>query len=141
MKSTIFKIAGTLAIAAFIFSCAPEEATNNNTSPTDPKAKWIGSWTCQETAGANPGTYTIHISDSVGTTYVTIENLYNSGFQTKVKGNISSSNITIANQPLGSGAYTIYGSGSMVSNTSVNLNFSVNDGSTIDNVTALLTKQ
>ena len=141
MKSYLLKFAGIIFTSIIIFSsCAPEEE-NTTPTPTDTKYKWIGSWTCQETAGLNPATYTIHISDSSGTSLVTIENLYNSGFQTKVKATINSSNMTISNQPLGSGGYTIYGTGNMLNNTSINLSFSVNDGSTIDNVTAILTKQ
>jgi hypothetical protein len=127
-------------ISVFVFSCAPEEDGNDN-APIDQKQKWIGNWTCQETAGMNPATYTIHIIDSVGTNYVLIENLYSSGFSTRAKGLINATNLTIANQPLGSGGYSVDGNGNMANNTTVNMNFNVNDGSSVDNVVATLTKQ
>ena len=141
MKSGIFKICFAFLTLFAIYSCQPEEE-NQTPAPTDSKSKCIGSWTCQETSGLNPGNpYTVHIIDSVGTAFVSIENLYSSGFQTKVKASVSGSALTIANQPLGTGGYTIYGTGNLLSNTSISLSFSVNDGSTIDNVTANLTKQ
>ncbi|MFN6037294.1 MAG: hypothetical protein ACK452_02405, partial [Bacteroidota bacterium] len=139
MKNFILKTSSVVFFLALFYSCAPEEETP--TTPVDPKMKWIGTWMCQETTGLNPGTsYTIHITDSVGTDFVKIENLYMSGFQTKVRCSVNSSNMSIPLQLLG-GAETINGSGSMVSNTNISLSFSVNDGSVIDNVTASLTKQ
>jgi hypothetical protein len=140
MKKFLMPLVGVLVITIAFFSCAPEEE-DTSPSPVDQKQKWIGNWTCQETAGMNPATYTIHIIDSVGTNYVLIENLYSSGFSTRVKGLINATTMTIANQALGSGGYTVDGNGTLANNTTINLTFNVNDGSSIDNVVATVTKQ
>ena len=84
MKKFLFSLVGLIIISVVFNSCAPED-NNSSPSPVDQKQKWIGNWTCQETAGMNPATYTIHIIDSVGTDYVLIENLYSSGFSTRTK--------------------------------------------------------
>ena len=70
-----------------------------------------------------------------------IENLYNVGFQYKVKGlvNTSTSTMTIANQSLSAG-FTVNGSATLVNANTINMSYYVFDGSLTDTCSAVLTK-
>jgi hypothetical protein len=139
MKKFLKTIFSAAALSVFMYSCAPDDSSTPASTPTDPKQKFVASWNCAENSKVHgSSSYTLHIVDSTGS-YVRIESLYNVGFQYKVEATISSPNITIANQGLASG-FTVYGSGTMVNNNTVNMTYYVNDGSTIDTCTAVLTK-
>ncbi len=139
MRKLVRNLFVAAACSALLYSCAPDEEETTVT-PENPKTKFIGSWTCQETAGANPSTYTIHITDSAGS-WVLIENLYATGFQNKVKATINTTSLSIAQQQIGSTSYQVNGSGSLVNNTTIGMSFNVFDGATTDSVTATCTKQ
>jgi hypothetical protein len=142
MKKLFRNLVAAFACAALLYSCAPDdEGSPTTATPTDPKAKFIGTWSCQETAGFNPATYDIHVVDAGGSN-VFIEAIYNTGFQNKVTAAVSGSSLTLAAQQIGTTNYQITtGSGTSQTNNTFTLSFSVDDGSSVDNVTATCTRK
>jgi hypothetical protein len=141
MKNFFGKLAGVAVLSLMIYSCAPEKDDAAAPTTTDPKQKWIASWSCTETPKqGSPSTFTVHIVDSSAADYVKIENFYNIGFQNKAYATVSGSSITIPSQNLSS-SFNVHGSGTMVSNTSITMNYYVSDGSSIDTISAVFTKQ
>jgi len=138
LKSIPFKklILALVPVAFFAVSCQPDEA-----EPTDDRDKFVDVWHCVEQSsqiGQTP--YDVHINlSTTSTTQVLMENFYNVGFGFKAVATVSGSNLTLANQTYN--ASQLQGSGSMNGNNSINMSYTVNDGSSIDTCTATLTRQ
>ncbi len=86
------------------------------------------------------GTYVVYISaDPDNSNGIIIDNFYNVGIS--VKANVGGNSITIPNQNAEDG-YSVYGSGTISGNrNTINLSYTVNDGSTQDDhCTAVYTR-
>lgn len=123
-------------VALFAVACVPDEA-----GPTDDRDKFVDVWHCVEQSsqiGQTP--YDIHINlSSTNTSQVLLENFYNVGFSFKAVATVSGSNLTLASQTYNGSQ--LQGSGSMNGNNSINMSYTVNDGSAIDTCTSTLTRQ
>ncbi|PHX82431.1 MAG: hypothetical protein CK539_04720 [Flavobacteriales bacterium] len=126
-----------LPIAVVFYSCQPDEVP----VPTDERDVYVGSWTCAETSNSiGLNSFTVHIiKDAVIETNVQIENFYNIGFQYKAKVAISGLNMSLAYQTVNSNQ--VHGSGTKTGNNSISLLYYVDDGTTVDTCTAVLTRQ
>jgi hypothetical protein len=124
--------------SVLLVGCQPEE---EDPTPSDDRDKFIGTWSCAETSSQNgSSTFEVHINKSTtSTSQVVIENFYNYGFNKSATASISGSSLTIASQSF-SGT-TIQGSGTSNSSTKISMNYTVNDGSDTDTVSAVLTKK
>lgn len=125
-----------LPIAFVAFSCQPEEE-----GPVDDRDKFVDVWQCvEQSSQIGQTTYDVHINLSgTNSSQVLMENFYNVGFSFKAVANVSGSNLTLNQQTYN--ASQLQGSGAMSGNNTINLNYTVNDGSAIDTCTAVLTRQ
>ncbi|MCK6638505.1 MAG: hypothetical protein L6Q81_00345 [Bacteroidia bacterium] len=125
-----------LPVAFLAFSCQPEEE-----GPLDERDKFVDVWHCVEQSsqiGQTP--YDVHINlSTTNSSQVLMENFYNVGFSFKAVANVSGSNLTLNQQTYN--ASQLQGSGSMSGNNTINMSYTVNDGSAIDTCTAVLTRQ
>ena len=123
-------------LALFPVACQPDEA-----GPTDDRDKFVDVWHCVEQSSQIGQTqYDVHINlSSTSTTQVLMENFYNVGFSFKAVATVSGSNLTLASQTYNGSQ--LQGSGSMNGNNSINMSYTVNDGSAIDTCTSVLTRQ
>lgn len=119
---------------------APTPSEEASTS-SDPRAKFVGSWSCNETSQVfGNSTYQVDINKhSTISTRIVVDNFYNLGFtashgQVEVNGN----NLTIIQQNIS--GYDIVGDGTWDNNTTISLNYITNDGSGNDTITAIYTK-
>lgn len=131
-----------LTISIIETSCVPEET--ENPTPTDERDKFVGSWKCEENSSINGNsTFTIDINKSTTEkSQVILENFYNYGFNKTAIATVSGNTLTIPSQTF-SGTNTLSGSGTLSADGKKiqDLNYTVNDGSSDDNCTAVLTKQ
>ncbi|TND08019.1 MAG: hypothetical protein FD123_2702 [Bacteroidetes bacterium] len=133
---------GLFAVAAFVLAlpaCQPEE---EEPTPTDDRDKFVAAWTCVENS-TNSGqtTFNVHINKSTtNSAQVKLENLYNIGQAFSAVADVSGSNLTIPQQVYNN--KPLHGSGTMVSNNTINMTYYVDLGSgNIDTCTATLTRQ
>jgi len=76
---------------------------------------------------------------AASTTQVLMENFYNVGFSFKAVATVSGSNLSLSSQTYNGSQ--LQGSGRMNGNNSINMSYTVNDGSAIDTCTSVLTRQ
>ena len=120
-------------------SCQKDDENEPDTSG-DARSKFVASWTCQENSKLNgPSTYTIHINkDSANSIQIKIENIYNYGFQYAAYAVVSGNSFNISSQLISGNM--VQGTGILQGTNSINLSYTVNSGSTVDSVTAILNK-
>lgn len=141
-KDVLLRFGLALLVAGFVFSCKPDSKDEDPTTPTDPKSRFIGSWTCSEhsyTDNTN-SSYTIHIVDSTGS-WVLIESFYNQGFNRKAKATISGDDMSIVTPQNVNGLFIKRFTGHMSNSTSINMTYVMDDGSSLDSCSATLSKQ
>ncbi len=131
-----------IAVGFALTSCVPEE--EETPTPTDERDKFVGSWKCEEASSVN-GNSTFEIEIKKSTTeksQVIFENFYNFGYNKTAIATVSGNTLTIPSQTF-SGTNTLSGSGTLSADGKKieALNYTVNDGSSDDNCTSLLTKQ
>ncbi len=125
----------------FISSCMPD----NSTTPTstDARDQFVGSWKCTEKESQATNVFQIIITKSTSnTSAILINNINHLGLNDYfANATINNSSLTIANQQVTGkgGPYTVQGSGSM-SNGTINLSYTVYDGVSTTNATAVCTK-
>jgi hypothetical protein len=136
-RKSIFPV--LLCAVLFVASCKKDEQ-EPPASTGDPRDKFIATWTCQENSQVNStSTFSVHISKSTtDSTEILFENLYNYGFNFKPYAQVNGNNFVIPSQVISGN--TIQGSGSLTGNNTINMSYTVNDGSTVDNATAVLSK-
>jgi hypothetical protein len=107
-----------------------------NTDPdTDPRAQYLGSWTCNE-SGVN---YTVTIGlDPSNSAQILINNFHYFGANEKAYAIATQNNVTIPTQAILSN--TIYGSGDLVNNNKITIKYYVNNQTDIDTINAVYTK-
>ena len=137
----LFRYLFIILAVVFIASCAEEDDPINGIS--DARSKYVGTWTAQETSSVfGTSTYSITISISNSNDEdILIKNFYNLGAGTVTIGTVNvegSANTLQIKQQTVSGN-VLNGSGSL-SNGTLTLSFTSNDGQTIDNVTVTATK-
>lgn len=137
----LFKYLFIILAVVFIASCAEEDDPINGIS--DARNKYVGTWTAQETSSVfGTSTYSITISISNSNDEdILIKNFYNLGAGTVTIGTVNvdgNANTLQIKQQTVSGN-VISGSGSL-SNGTLTLSFTSNDGQTIDNVNVTATK-
>jgi hypothetical protein len=138
LKSISFRISmlTVVAVSLFAVSCQPDEA-----EPADDRDKFVDVWHVVETSSQIGNTnYDVHINlSTTSTSQVLMENFYNVGFSFKAVAGVSGTSLTLANQTYN--ASQLQGSGSMSGNNTINMSYTVNDGSSIDTCTAVFTRQ
>ncbi len=129
----------------FFASCTKDENTNTNptpSNPSDPRSALVGTWVCNEQSQSfGTTTYSVDLGiHSSITNRIIVSNFYNFGFAESIaQMELSGNNITIFEQTLSTG-FTILGTGTLVNNSTINLSYTTDDGSGIDNVTSVYTK-
>ncbi len=135
MKKLISSIILSTALIVAMTSCEEDSDTD-----LDIAAELAGVWIFNETQGDfAPQTYTVTIT-RLGANDIEMKNFYNLGNSNKVSATLTGSGISIPTQSVNGNAV----SGSATYNDdfdSMNLNFSVNDGASVDNVVANAQKQ
>lgn len=138
LKAISFRVSmfAVVAVSLFAVSCQPDE-----TEPTDDRDKFVDVWHCvEQSSQVGQTNYDVHINlSTTNTSQVLMENFYNVGFSFKAVANISGSSVTLNQQTYN--ASQLQGSGNMSGNNTINLSYTVNDGSTIDTCTAVLSRQ
>jgi len=133
----ILKRLGLLILPAMILIACEEDAFDD--IGTETRDEFLGSWNVLETAGLNhPQNYTVEIVAGSDDNEIVFRGLYNiSGLA--VNASVYGANIEIEQQSLQ--GYTIQGNGQANSDfDQLNLNFTVNDGGSTDEVEAVLTR-
>ncbi len=140
MNSIIMKTRKTalvvlLFVSALFVACQPEEE-----APAG-RDVYIAAWTLNETSSQIGATsYTVHINAvTANTTQVQIENFYNFGFSFKAIADINGNTMTLAQQTYNGNQ--LHGSGTKTGTNSINMSYYVNNGTTIDTCTAILSRQ
>ena len=132
----IFFLAALFTSSVFV-ACQPEEEP----APADARDVYVASWTLNENSSEiGATTYTVHINKvTSNTTQVQIENFYNIGFSFKANVNIDGSSMVIPQQTYNGNQ--LHGSGTKTGANSINMTYYVNNGTTIDTCTAVLSRQ
>jgi hypothetical protein len=132
MKKSTKIVFGFLLIGLLgLISC--EEV---NTDPdADPRAQYLGSWSCSE-SGVN---YTVTIGlDPSNSSQILINNFHYFGANEKAYAIATQNNLTIPTQAILSN--TVYGSGDLVNNNKITIKYYVNNQTDIDTINAVYTK-
>lgn len=132
MKKSVNIALGFLLMGILVLSSCEQ----TNTDPdVDPRAQYLGSWSCAE-SGVN---YAVTISlDSSNSSQILIRNFHYFGANEKVYAIATLNNLTLPTQSILSN--TIYGSGDLVNNNKITLKYYVNNQTDIDTINAVYTK-
>ena len=125
-----------------IFTSCKQTKEEDQATPTNPKLRFVASWKCTEVSSqTGAATFYVHIVDSIGD-YVLIENLYNKGFNYKIKAHIDGDNINVNGVQNISGILIKNCSGKMENSTQIKMNYIADDGlNKMDTCSATLIKQ
>ena len=138
MKSIMHILAGFAILFLVGFTgCATD---NPSPSPGDPREVYLGTWSVVEQE--TKGTYEVTIVlDASSSTMVKINNFANAGSSgNPAIAEVSGTNITLVpDQVIGDG-WIINGGGSLTTSTKMNWGYTLNDGATLHNLTAVYTK-
>lgn len=137
----------TFFIAVIVFySCAADNEKEDNPTPngtTQPDFRnvYVGTWVCNEQSTVF-GTTTYSVDITKHTTIasrIVASNFYNLGFaNSNAQFEISGNSISIFQQTIS--GYNVVGSGTIANSSTMNLSYATDDGSGIDSVTAVYTK-
>jgi hypothetical protein len=118
----------------FIGLTSCDKTTNDPTA--DPRAQYLGTWSCSESPTVN---YHVIISlDSSNSSQILIYNFHMLGNNDKAYAIATQNNLTLPSQViLGN---TIYGSGDLINNNKFTLKYYVNNQTDIDTINATYTK-
>jgi hypothetical protein len=144
MKSKFKTVLSSIlfGFSLFLASCAPDDS--EDISPVDDRDKYIGTWSCAENSSKS-GASTFDVTlrkNSNESNQLLMDNFYLLGSTHFAVLTKSANSITISTQSISGN--TVQGSGTIASDTKINLSYTVNDGSGstgIDNCTAVLTKR
>ena len=113
---------------------------DDDLTPEDAQQKFVGAWNCEETSQVTGTTiFEVHIKVGNGVTQVLIENFSFLGFGSLTYANINGSVITIPHQVVS--GHTVQGSGNLVGTKSIEMDYTVDDGSGPDQINAFFTKK
>ena len=123
-------------IAITLFSCEPIDDPNTEND----RDKFLGSWTCNETNRKVPA-YWVEINENpIFSSQVSISNFGQLGDEAKPSATVSGDNISVPNQFCLDDTYEVEGEGVMISDDSVDWEFTLNDGSTLLQITAVYSR-
>jgi hypothetical protein len=133
-KGKIGKYTFILLLLSTIYSCTKTEDNNASPSAGDARDKLVGTWKADETSKlGGKATYNVTISkDATSADGILIKNLYELTNASTI-ASFDGASITIPQQSVS--GYTIKGSGTFTS--TINLNFTTNDGQKTDSVTVI----
>jgi hypothetical protein len=146
MKTMSFSKSKVMAVCIallFVVGCASDD--DSEVTPIDERDKYIGTWSCAENSSkSGNSTFDVVIrKNSTSTGQFYIDNFYLLGSSHSALVDKSGTSLTIATQSISGN--TVQGSGNIISDTKINLTYSINDGSggtaAIDNCTATLSKK
>lgn len=129
-----------ITISMLLFSCT-DDSVEPDPSPSDARTKFLGSWSVNETW--TKLTYVVNITaDPNSTDGVIISNFANSGTTgTPAKAHISGNSISLdPDQMIGDG-WIINGGGTFSGTTTINWQYTINDGATLINAIATYTRR
>lgn len=118
---------------------------DDTTTPTseDPRDIFIAAWSCQEDSQlSGTSVFEVHINkSSINSSQIILENLYNYGFSFAPYAEINSTGtgFTIPSQIIQGNS--VKGEGTILGTNTINMSYTVDNGSDIDSVTAELTKK
>ncbi|MBK9479322.1 MAG: hypothetical protein IPP56_05630 [Bacteroidetes bacterium] len=143
VSSTKGKIIAVFAALLLVVGCASED--DSEVTPIDERDKYIGTWSCAENS-SNSGSSTFDVvirKNSNSTNQLYIDNFYLLGSSHSALVDKSGTSLNIATQSISGN--TVQGSGTINSDTKINLTYTVNDGSggssAINSCTAVLSKK
>ncbi len=139
MKSFIRTLLPVLLLfAALLQGCTTEDPSP---SPSDPRSAFVGTWGVDEQE--TKLTYEVTISiDASSSTQVLISNFANAGSSSNpARAEVSGNNIFLnADQIIGDG-WKINGAGLMNTSTKITWAYTLDDGATLHNLSAVYTKK
>ncbi len=133
MKKSVNWILGLLLLGLWgLSSC---EKTDDDPD-TDPRAQYLGTWTCSESPLVN---YPVIVSlDSSNSSQILMHNFHLFGSGEHAYAIATQNNLTLPTQViLGN---TIYGSGDLINNNKFTMKYYVNNQTDIDTINAVYTK-
>jgi len=138
MKRFLYLFCALLVGSFLMTACEPD--TNDDVNPTDPRESYQGIWLCTESTSMS---YTVDISiDTTNSTQIKLFNFHHLGPEEMAYGIVSGTTVTIPSQTLCQGTITVEGIATMQSNkTTMNFDYYVSDGVTLDTIQAVYTKQ
>lgn len=126
-----------LAVAMFtvVLSCQDDDPVDTPNA----RDNYLGVWECTEKTGINaPQIYTLNIVEGSQDDEIVFMGLYNIN-GTQVTARVDGLNFVISSQL--SEGFTFSGSGSInASSDQINLDFETDDGATVDQIEAVMTK-
>lgn len=141
MNKNKFRLLAAFFLMLFIASCVKDSDTTPNTTGTDNRGALEGSWLCKETCTGRPTTqFTVVVKKSPQyASDILMYNFNNLGSSTFINVIVSAASFSIPMQVTASGD-SITGSGSLVSSSRIELNYTIRDGIQTDQCTAVFTK-
>ena len=126
-----------------IFAAASCQKDETAPASSDPRTPFAASWNCEENSKQNgTSTFEVHINKSTtSSSQLLIENLYNYGlsFVPYAEINSAGTGFTIPSQVVQGN--NVKGSGTLLGTTTINMSYIIDNGSSADSVTAVLTKK
>lgn len=121
-----------ITVVSLLASCAPD----NETTTSDDRDKFVGTWLCTDSSYTDNSkiTYSVSVEKSGDGNTVHINNFYKLGASTYVTAEVSGNSIVIPSQT--DDDYTMSGSG-YYSKEKFSLTYSAQIGSSIDNCYAV----
>jgi hypothetical protein len=129
-------------ITLFMMGVAGCTTDNPSPSPADPRSTFVGTWSVNETGLKQTYQVTIEL-DASSSTEVKIYNFANSdvtGSGNPAIAEVSGTNITLVPDQVVGDGWIINGGGSQTSSTKINWSYTLNDGATLQHLTAIYTK-
>jgi len=123
-----------------IYACNPND-TNNITPTGDPRANFVGTWSCNETSHLNGSSaFSVGITlNQNNTAQVLLSNFYQIGTSQSIYGIVANNNVTVPGQTVNT--LNIRGSGNInSSHNQITWNYYVNTGADIDTCSAVFSK-
>ncbi|MCX7953868.1 MAG: hypothetical protein N3A01_01615 [Bacteroidales bacterium] len=132
-----FLISFLILILIFFNACQPDEEDD---VITDARDKLVSAWKCKENSQAfGEQNYYVDITKDTLSNYILIDNFFNLGYGKKLRAKLSGSILYINNQSIS--GYLFNGQGIVSSNySSINWNYTFDEGNGPENVTAIYTK-
>jgi hypothetical protein len=115
-------------------------STDPSPSPADPRTAYVGTWSVNEQETKMTYEVTIEI-DASSSTAVKIHNFANPGSSSNPAiAEVSGTNITLVPEQVIGDGWIINGSGAMTTSTSITWGYTLKDGATLHNLSAVYTK-
>lgn len=127
-----------LALLVFVVSCQKDD---NSLTPKEARDRFVGNWLCEETSpSSGTTTYDVRIkASSTDDTRVDIENFAFTGPQAITYGYVNGNDLDIPGQVVS--GFSLQGSGEMPGSTTINMQYSVDDGSGPEDISAVFTRK